>query len=92
MRVIPEWADIRLIALWRGYVAWWACLMNQGLIEGFISSRRAPAVALKALIRATRLATSFTRLTPFAERPVAVLGNALELWSAVALQKVAYCI
>lgn len=62
--------------------------MDQGLIQGFVSRKpswRSDAVALKALIRTARLATSFTRLTLFAEGPIAILRNALEMWSAVVL-------
>ena len=60
--------------------------MNQGQAECLLTSWRPATEALKTLIGTARLPASFTRFTLLAERPVAVLRNTLEMWSAVILE------
>jgi hypothetical protein len=60
--------------------------MNQGLAEASFPRNDGggcPTGALEALVGTTRLATSFTRFTFFAEGPIAAFRFALEAWSAV---------
>ena len=91
LSMIAEWATTCQKELWRGDVARRAGLITQDRIVRLISTWGTAARAFKTLVRTTRLTTTFTRFTLFAERPVAVLRIALDPLSAVVSQEAAYC-